>query len=667
MGNYIDSIYTALNNLTKIVADYIQAEDIIVATLTVTDRIYFPTVFTWNNLINQLPTLLGTNQLVKTNFTGNITQSSGTNHLLDTEIGSITQDGSSVIVQSGDQWNYLKQTQVTDLEVLSSITLPPDITIAGASYTDDLVLNNSTIQQTTNAGQINTLCATDFYSGDVRLSNNLTMIGGAGTIATLKNLIVVGTSQLGIITGTTITDLYNSIALKANINSPTFTGTVSGITKAMVGLSNVDNTTDIGKPVSTAQQTALNLKANSASPTFTGTVNGITKTMVGLSNVDNTTDLLKPISTATQTALDLKLTAAGGTLSSGIADRLYIRNLGGGSISFPSNTFGCITTNRTGGGGEIDFISSSTGYPTAKSCMWETYNGSTYDTLMYLTKQGVLTVTGNIVSPTITTINSNIALKADLASPTFTGTVSGITKSMVGLSNVDNTTDLLKPISTATQNALNLKANAASPSFTGTLTCGGIAASSSNMDISASSYITMMGGLVLVENYGEILARSFIDNTAANKIESTGITCNNLTVTSSMSIPPSVALMAKASCTLTYNGTSYVMSNRQNFRTWPQYSGSVYADKISTGVVSVLIDNATGLNNANFMVSATGSYNDGVTGSSGLIIQIAQKSAFSDGTSTVGYSFKVVITRTNAPSTVVDLATLGRVDLLVFW
>ena len=40
--------------------------------------------------------------------------------------------------------------------------------------------------------------------------------------------------------------------------------------------------------------------------TFTGTTVGITKTMVGLSNVDNTTDLLKPISTATQTALNLK-------------------------------------------------------------------------------------------------------------------------------------------------------------------------------------------------------------------------------------------------------------------------------------------------------------------------------------------------------------------------
>jgi hypothetical protein len=40
--------------------------------------------------------------------------------------------------------------------------------------------------------------------------------------------------------------------------------------KNAVGLSQVDNTSDANKPVSTAQQTALNLKANIASPTFTG-------------------------------------------------------------------------------------------------------------------------------------------------------------------------------------------------------------------------------------------------------------------------------------------------------------------------------------------------------------------------------------------------------------
>lgn len=55
-----------------------------------------------------------------------------------------------------------------------------------------------------------------------------------------------------------------------------------------------------------ADNEALALKAPLASPTFTGTVSGITATMVGLGNVDNTTDLLKPISTATQTALDTK-------------------------------------------------------------------------------------------------------------------------------------------------------------------------------------------------------------------------------------------------------------------------------------------------------------------------------------------------------------------------
>lgn len=47
------------------------------------------------------------------------------------------------------------------------------------------------------------------------------------------------------------------------------TGVVT-LVKADVGLSNVDNTSDANKPVSTAQQTALNLKANIASPGLTG-------------------------------------------------------------------------------------------------------------------------------------------------------------------------------------------------------------------------------------------------------------------------------------------------------------------------------------------------------------------------------------------------------------
>jgi hypothetical protein len=74
----------------------------------------------------------------------------------------------------------------------------------------------------------------------------------------------------------------------ANLNNSTFTGTVSGLTKTNVGLSNVDNTSDANKPVSTATQTQLNLRLlktndtlqycnilNSTfdNPTFTGDVN----------------------------------------------------------------------------------------------------------------------------------------------------------------------------------------------------------------------------------------------------------------------------------------------------------------------------------------------------------------------------------------------------------
>jgi hypothetical protein len=55
------------------------------------------------------------------------------------------------------------------------------------------------------------------------------------------------------------------------------------------------------------------------------------------------------------------------------------------------------------------------------------------------------------VAEATTTFNSNIAC----AGATFWGTVSGISKSMVGLGNVDNVADVSKPVSTATQIVLD--------------------------------------------------------------------------------------------------------------------------------------------------------------------------------------------------------------------
>lgn len=74
----------------------------------------------------------------------------------------------------------------------------------------------------------------------------------------------------------------STYAPKAN---PTFTGTVSGVTKTHVGLGNVDNTSDLNKPVSIAVNDALDLKANVNNPIFTGSIDFSGVTVTGLTAV----------------------------------------------------------------------------------------------------------------------------------------------------------------------------------------------------------------------------------------------------------------------------------------------------------------------------------------------------------------------------------------------
>jgi len=74
----------------------------------------------------------------------------------------------------------------------------------------------------------------------------------------------------------------SEFVLPAIVVTPSWHGVM---TTASFG--NVQNTLDLDKPVSTATQAALDLKANLASPAFTGTVSGITAAMVGLPNVEN--------------------------------------------------------------------------------------------------------------------------------------------------------------------------------------------------------------------------------------------------------------------------------------------------------------------------------------------------------------------------------------------
>ena len=66
-------------------------------------------------------------------------------------------------------------------------------------------------------------------------------------------------------------DVWEKVSNTGNVVSVNGYKGVVTLAKADVGLANVDNTSDANKPVSTAQQTALDLKANVDSPTLTGT------------------------------------------------------------------------------------------------------------------------------------------------------------------------------------------------------------------------------------------------------------------------------------------------------------------------------------------------------------------------------------------------------------
>ena len=129
-----------------------------------------------------------------------------------------------------------------------------------------------------------------------------------------------------------------------------------------------------------------------------GWINSLTKSDIGLGNVDNTSDLNKSISSATQTALNSKVDNS----------RVLTNVPTNAKFTDTNTTYSEIST------AEIDAGTSST----------------------------LRTITGRRVKYILDKIQ---------------GWISAITKSDIGLGNVDNTSDLNKPISTATQTVLDGK------------------------------------------------------------------------------------------------------------------------------------------------------------------------------------------------------------------
>jgi len=302
--------------------------------------------------------------------------------------------------------------------------------------------------------------------------------------------------------------MTTNLAAKAPIASPTFTGTVSGVTKSMVGLGNVDNTSDASKPVSTATQAALDLKANSADITELSqdAVNTALTAGSGITKTYN--DSANTITVAVDSTIATK-TYADNAASTAVA---AVVNSAPEALNTLKELADALTADESTAASLATLV--GTKAPSANPTFTGTVQGITKSMVGLGNVDNTSDANKPVSTATQTALDAKLASAtaastyAPIASPTFTGTVSGITKSMVGLGSVDNTADSAKPVSTATQTALDLKAALASPALTGTPSAPTASFSTDSTQIATTAFVKSVlnniGSLNLVLDGGGV-------------------------------------------------------------------------------------------------------------------------------------------------------------------
>ena len=104
--------------------------------------------------------------------------------------------------------------------------------------------------------------------------------------------------------------------------------------------------------------------------------------------------------------------------------------------------------------------------------------------------------TSDASKPISTLTQSALDLKAPITSPTFTGTVSGITKAMVGLGSVDNTADSAKSVLSATKLTTARTINGVSFDGTANITVADSTKQPLDADLTAIAGLTGTSGLL---------------------------------------------------------------------------------------------------------------------------------------------------------------------------
>jgi hypothetical protein len=296
LSSTISDIQSTITNNTSVLANTAKvsySDAAKVSNITVTQAVNLDTMesnITTNNAKVGITTTQSSN-IVTNNAKISFDNTSST-RLANTS-GTNTGDNATNTQYSGLVSNATHTGDVTGSTALTLATVNSNIGTFNnvAVNNKGLVTSASNVTYATGSGS-----ATGLNTGDQDLTGKVDKVTGSSLIPETSIARLSNTS--GTNTGDNATNTqYSGLAtskentITAGTTSQYFRGdkTFQTLNKTAVGLANVDNTSDLNKPISTATQTALNLKANLAGGnTFTGTQN----TLSGIVKVGN-----RPVST----------------------------------------------------------------------------------------------------------------------------------------------------------------------------------------------------------------------------------------------------------------------------------------------------------------------------------------------------------------------------------
>ena len=210
-------------------------------------------------------------------------------------------------------------------DIVSGSGLVDDVRVNGRSVVENKVAN-IVVDTELNEQSLNPIANSLFAARITAIGSTL-----SSHITNKTNPHNVTAAQLGLgnVDNTSDMDKPVSTAQGAAIGSVEYTlvhheentDNPHNVTKSQVGLGNVDNTSDADKPVSTAQAASIKVAKDdiTAHKNNKNNPHAVTAAQVGLGNVNNTSDANKPVSTAQKAALDKKIDKVGGTFSGNVA------------------------------------------------------------------------------------------------------------------------------------------------------------------------------------------------------------------------------------------------------------------------------------------------------------------------------------------------------------